>query len=241
MPAATAAARRQADWRRDRTFYTVMGMAAAVSVGVGFSPTFYLRSRFTPTPLPAYLVVHGFLFTAWILLFVVQTALVAAHRTDIHRRLGWGGAALGGSMVIAGVMAGILSGRRGLAAGEEGWLTFLTTPLSAMLVFALLVTAAVRYRRQIETHKRLMLLATISILDAAVARWPSETLATSSTAQYLVIDSFIVAAALYDVASRRRVDRVYLWGGVLIVAEQALRNIVGRTAAWHAIAGAILR
>src|SRR5256885_12694391 len=121
------ATRPAACWH-DRVFYCSMAAAAAVSVFVGFAPTFYLRSNFHPGPLPLYLYVHGSLFTAWIALFFVQTSLIAARRTDVHRRLGWVGAALASSMVAAGVTVAIFAGRRAVAEGhEDAAVTFLPT------------------------------------------------------------------------------------------------------------------
>ena len=166
--------------RYDRAFYSAMALAAAASVFVGFYPTYYLRPRFQATGLPLYLHVHGAVFTGWIVLFIVQTTLVAAHRVDLHRRLGWAVAAWAALMVVVGSTAGILSMRRDFAAGRQiEAMAFLTTPLFSMAVFGGFVGAAVRYRRQSETHKRLMLLATIGLLDAAVARWPTPIVSTS--------------------------------------------------------------
>jgi hypothetical protein len=225
--------------RYDRQFFTGMSIAVAVAVFVGFAPTYYLRPSPVLEPLPFYLHAHGLVFTTWIVFFIAQAMLVAARRTDVHRTLGWAGAGLALLVVVVGTTAGILSGRRDVAVGQEdAALTFLTTPIFSMVVFMALVAAAVLFRRQPETHKRLMLLATISILDAPLARWPG---APSSLFQiYLLVDLFIVAGALYDLASRRRVAPVYLWGGLLIVVGQWLREVVGQTDAWHAFARAIL-
>ena len=96
-------------------------------------------------------------------------------------------------------------------------LAFLTTPLFSMVVFATLVAAAIRLRRDPQTHKRLMLLATISILDAAIARLPFAFLRTSTWTFMAMTDVLVIAAILYDVASRRRVHPAYVWGGLLIV------------------------
>ncbi len=227
--------------RADRVFYTGMALAVAVAVFVGFARTYYLRSQFQTTSLPFYLRVHGAVFSAWIVLFLAQTSLIGVRRIDLHRRLGWVGGALAAVMIVVGVTAAILSGRRTIAEGlENETLTFLTTPLSSMVVFGALVGAAIRYRRQPQVHKRLMLLATISILDAATARWPLAFLATISWAYYALADLFIAAAVAYDVASRRRVHPAYIWGSLLIVVSQSLRNVVGRTDAWHAVARLIL-
>jgi hypothetical protein len=219
----------------DRAFYVGMSLAAVATVFAGFARTYFLRSHFWPTPLPLYLHVHGLVFTAWIALFVAQTMLIATRRTDIHRRLGWAVASLAVVMVAAAVTAAILSGRRDVAAGhEDAALTFLTTPLLSMLVFLVLAAAAVYHRRRPEIHKRLMLLATISILDAAVARWPIALVSATPWAYFVLTDVFIVIAAAYDLSSRKRVHPVYMWAGLLVLAGQFSRDIVGRTAAWHA-------
>jgi hypothetical protein len=227
--------------RGDRIFYTGMAMAAAAAVFLGFAPTYYLRARFQSMPLPFYLELHGLVFSAWILLFVVQTSLVAARRTPLHRRLGWVGAGLAVSMVGVAWTAAVLSGRRDVAAGlEDEARAFLTTPLLSMVVFATLVGAAVFFRGRPDTHKRLMLLATLSILDAAVARWPFPALVGSDLGFYLMTDAFIAAALLYDVVSRRAVAPAYVWGALLIVAGQLARPLLGGTALWQDIARLIL-
>ncbi len=225
----------------DRVFYTGMALAAVAAVLLGFARTYYLRPRFQDTSLPFYLHVHGAAFSAWIALFLAQTSLVAARRTDLHRRLGLTGAVLAAIMVVVGVTAAILSGRRTIAAGfETEALSFLTVPLSSMMVFVALVGSALYYRRWPETHKRLMLLATISILDAATARWPFGFATATTWAYYVLADLFILGAVMYDVLSRRRVHPAYIWGGLFVLVAQVLRDVVGRTDLWQAFARLIL-
>ena len=221
----------------DRAFYGGMAVAAGVTVFVGFSRTYFLRPHFQAQPLPLYLHIHGLVFTAWIAVFVAQTALIAARRVDIHRRLGWAGVAVAALMVIMAVTAAILSGRRDVAAGyEDAALSFLTTPFFDIAVFLVLTTAAVRYRREPETHKRLMLLALLNILDAATSRWPLAIMSTSPWAYFLVADVFVAIAVAYDLASRRRIHPAYVWGGLLMLVGQFSRDVVGHTAAWHSFA-----
>src|SRR5262245_52953372 len=237
MTVEAIAAPQPAGARYDRQFYTGMAVLAALTVVAGVAPPYFLRSSYQTTPLPLRLRVHGFLFTTWIVLFIAQTWLVAARRTSVHRRLGWATAALAAVMVIVGTTAGVLSGQRNIEAGQDSAArAFLTTPLFSMVVFAVLVAAAIKFRRQPQTHKRLMLLATISILDAAVARLPFEILRTSSWNYLPFTDLFLVAAIAYDLFSRRKVDQAYIWGGLLLVIEQSLRIPVGDTAAWQSIA-----
>ena len=93
MQATPAISRR----RRERWFYLSMSIAAVITVFAGFAPTYYLRPYFNTSPLMPLLHLHGMVFTSWLALFLVQTTLVAAHRTDIHRRLG----ILGGVIALA--------------------------------------------------------------------------------------------------------------------------------------------
>ena len=79
-----------------------------------------------------------------------------------------------------------------------------------------------------------MLLATVSLLDAAIARWP---ITFSEDWMFLAAtDVFIVVAVAYDFATRRRVAAAYLWGGALVLTGQALRLLAGPTDAWRAVA-----
>jgi hypothetical protein len=85
-----------------------------------------------------------------------------------------------------------------------------------------------------------MLLATISILDAPIARLPFDVLRSSEWAYIPATDLLLAAVIVYDLVSRRTVHRAYIWGVFLIVIEQLLRIPIGNTAAWQAFARAIL-
>jgi hypothetical protein len=103
------------------------------------------------------------LFTAWIALLVAQTALVAGRRTDSHRTVGVAGAVLAAVVFIVGVTVSVETLRRNSPPGIDARF-FFAIPLGDIIVFGALVTAAIVQRRWAETHKRLMLLATISLL-----------------------------------------------------------------------------
>jgi hypothetical protein len=64
----------------------------------------------------------------------------------------------------------ISAARRG-ALGNDG-LAFMLVMIVDVLGSAGFVAAAIRYRRYSETHKRLMLLGTTSMLPPAIFRWP---------------------------------------------------------------------
>jgi hypothetical protein len=220
----------------DRRFFMTMAVVIALIVFVGFAPTYYLRAFYHTDPLPSVFRVHGLVFSAWVVLFVVQTALVSARRTDVHRRLGVLGAALSLLMLVVGYMAAVTAARRGFSAPElPPPLVFLVVPFFDLLVFATLVGFALYLRRTPAAHKRLMLLATLAVLTAAIARLPY-VLPLGPLAFFGLTDVLVIAAMAYDRWTRGRVHPALLWGGLFLIVSQPLRLFVGGTGAWLALA-----
>lgn len=223
-------------FRRERLFYVGMSVAVVITVFAGFAPTYFLRPLFTTAPLIPLLHLHGLIFTSWILLFLIQTTLVAAHRTDIHRRLGIVGGVIATLMVLIGVSTAVIRASQGAAPPGAPALPFLVVPLGDMLVFSILVGAGLYFRRKPDVHKRLMMLATISILAAAIARLPFAFLQAGPPAFFGLTDAFVLACVLYDLITLRRLHRATALAGLLLVASQPLRLIVGGTQAWLSFA-----
>jgi hypothetical protein len=213
-------------------FFVVMSVIVALTVFAGFSQTYFLKPLFATKALTPFFHLHGAVFTAWIILFVTQTALVRAGRTDIHRRLGVAGALLAPVMVVIGVMAAIDSVRRGFTpANGPPPLVFFVIPLTDLLVFSILAGVGIWLRRRPEAHKRLMLMATLSILTPAIARLPG--ISAGGPPVFLgLTDLFIVACMLYDKLTRGRVHRAFLWGGLFIILSQPLRFLLAGTSVW---------
>jgi hypothetical protein len=158
------------DRRFDHVFFS--GTAVAGTVFVGFARTYYLAGVFH-APLPS-LIIHlrGSVFSCWILLLVAQTSLVSAGRVDLHRRLGIAGFLLACLMVVMGVLAATdtLLRNGGPPGGDPQ--AFYIVPMTDMVIFATLIFFAFRSRSNSATHKRLILIATIGLSIAAIARWP---------------------------------------------------------------------
>jgi len=223
---------------RDRVFYSGMAIAMAIIVFAGFAPSYYLRAAFGPTgtvtgstSITPLVHLHGILFTGWVLLFVVQTALVAQHRTRVHQRLGIAGGVLAAAMVIAGAATALDAAARGAAPPGIDPLSFLVVPLTDVVLFAGFVGAALWNRRNREAHKRLMMLAYISIIVAAVARLPG-VLPYGPPAFFGLTCILLFTSMAYDYLSRGRVHRVYLWGGALFILSVPARLMLSTTEAW---------
>jgi hypothetical protein len=219
--------------RRTRVFYTAMAVVFLVTTFAGFAPTYFLKGLSDSPPLGPLLHVHGLVFTSWLILLLVQTTLVARHRVDWHRRLGVAGAALAAIMVPLGMMTGIVGARQGFAAGGSESLAFLIFPLGQMVMFGALMGAAIWKRRQPESHRRLILLATAVAVTPAISRLP---LVPNAMIALLLSTLFVVAGIVHDWTGRRRLHPIYAWGGLAILASGPLRFALGQTAAWQSFA-----
>ena len=233
---------------RDRVFYGSVAVCMALMAIVGFAPTFYLR-LFSGGPMVTFgaarpftplIYVHGALFTAWVALFIVQTALISARRVALHRRIGVAGALLAAAMIAVATMTALAAAKRGSTPPGIPPLAFLAIPLFDMMMFTTFITAALALRRNKEAHKRLMLLAYVSIMGAPAARLPG-VFPFGPLAFYGIALVFLAAGIVYDLVSRRRVHPAYVWGGTLLVASVPFRLAISGTATWTAIAQALTR
>ena len=226
-------------WPAERVFYLTMAVAIFATVFVGFARSFFLRPLFPRWPSPAEPVfyIHGAVFTSWYVLFVVQSWLVATDRRPQHRRLGVLGAVIAVLMVALGSYAALIAASRpgGFIGVPVPPLSFLVIPLFDMALFATLVGLAIVERAVAQTHKRLMLLASISLLVAAVARWPVIH-DTGILVFFGVADLFLVPLVVWDLASRGRVHTVTLVGVLTLLISQPLRLVVSGTTGWLAFA-----
>jgi hypothetical protein len=178
--------------------------------------------------------VHAFVFTSWMLLFIVQAALIGLRRPGLHRRLGYAGAVLAASMIPLGYMTAIASARHGRNPSPTlpDALAFLVVPLGDLVVFTPFIAMAFWFRRSTEAHKRLMLLATVAgILPAAYSRVSNLVPVIVGFAIF-----FLSAGPIYDRIVRGRIHPVNLWGGLIAFLSVPLRIVLGQTAAWHRFA-----
>lgn len=233
--------------RYDRIFYGGMGVLLAAVAVAGFAPTFYLRSWFGAPPtvagtteLTPLAQIHGAVFTGWMVLFTIQTSLIASRRVGVHRRLGVAGVVLAALMIVVGAMTATAAARRGTAPPGAEPLSFLVVPLFDLVLFATFVTAAVLRRRDKEAHKRLMLLAYISIIAAAVARLPG-VLPYGPLMFFGIGYGLSLIGAAYDQWSRGRIHRVYYWGIPLLLISVPARLMLSTTTAWRSFAEFLTR
>ena len=219
---------------RQTHFYRVVAVLALLVVLAGFAPSFYLKPWFQkPPPLTALLVVHGVVMTAWFALFLVQAQLAASRNLRLHRRLGVAGVALAAVVLVLGTAVSIIGARLGHSPGPPP-LVFLAIPLGDMLVFALLAGGALWFRHRSDIHKRLMLLAFVGLVTAAIVRIPVA--ANNILFAFGATVLFCGACVAWDTWQHRRLHPAFGWGLMLVALSWPLRLWLAGTAGWQTVA-----
>lgn len=223
--------------RSDDYFFSGMALLLLATVFVGFARTYFLAGVFR-APLPSVLVhIHGALFSCWILLLVTQVSLVSAGRVDIHRRLGLFGFGLASLMVVIGVLtASKLLARDLSPVPAFDAKTFYIIPLSDIFIFSILIFFAYRARSHPATHKRLILIATIALMDAPTGRPPFAVITNRQYFDSVFCMAFLLLLVGYDLWSTRKVHRATIWGGLLMIVAEQARVPIGMSGGWHAFA-----
>ncbi|HSM95370.1 MAG TPA: hypothetical protein VLT91_04950 [Rhizomicrobium sp.] len=222
--------------RSDSVFFTSMALAMTAAVFTGFARSWFLKSIYhAPPDLSPLMIVHGAVFTAWMAILIAQTSLVANDRRDIHRKLGVAGFIVAMLMLVLGTVLAVDALKRGFApVGAPPAPIFFAIPIGDMVAFAALLAVGWRNRPRTDYHKRYMLLATITLLDAAFARVPLGFIQSGGiVVAFALADVFVLALGAYDVATRRRVHPATLIGGAIVIGSQVLRLAIGGTAAWQ--------
>lgn len=225
----------QSNRNKSHRLFFIFSIVAPVVVFAGFARTFFLRFLFAPRALPLYLYVHGLLFTSWFILFFTQVRLIAAHRVDLHRRLGVLTAVVAGLAVPVALGVALNAGKRVYRLHEKPFLLEarpLALDFGACLAFTVFVATGLFLRRRADSHKRLMLLASCSILLPAFGRIPIlfERLGLWGLVGFteIVPLTFIV----YDTIRHRRLHPAFRWGGLGIIASWPTFLLIGSNHYW---------
>jgi hypothetical protein len=138
-------------------------------------------------------------------------------------------------VIVSGVLVGLFATRRDLAAGAGTFaLGQLVNILIEMLLFGSLVAAAIELRRDSESHKRLLLLATISVIGPAWLRFRH--IFPSVGNPFIVFspiaDSVLVIAVVRDLIVYKRVHPAYIWAGGTMVAVHMAELFASESQIW---------
>lgn len=228
--------------RYDNIFFSVMAAIVLVLVAIGFARTYFLAGVFR-AHLPGLIVhIHGAAFTAWVLLLIAQVSLVSANRVDVHRKIGLAGFGLATLMVVLGFLAATNALTRGVIPPQFPFdaKTFYAIPLGDIAMFGALILFAYRARTNPAAHKRLILLATIALMDAPTGRPPFTAITGRPHMDSVFIWALVLLMVTYDLWSLHKLHKATLWGGLFLVVGGQLRVPIGMSGAWHSFASWVL-
>ncbi|WP_135212728.1 hypothetical protein [Vitreimonas flagellata] len=237
---------------RSRWFYAWMAMACLAIAVVGFVPTYFVPLTRGAAFSPPFQHIHGLLFFGWMIFFCTQTWLVATGRAQAHRDWGMLGVALATAMVASVfVIVGIRINAYANPEFAAGMRAFSWVQVSGMIFFGSVVALAIANVKKPDIHKRLMLLATIGLLDAPIARWflvamgglppavngeiPPPPVFVDLIPGALSV-MFLLVPIIFDWRTRGRPHPVYMIGAGVLVAKYATLVQVSQLAAWDSAA-----
>jgi hypothetical protein len=221
-------------------FHAVAVAGLAAVLFAGFAKTFYFRIFLDSPPLAQAAQLHGIIATVWVALHYAQARLVAAHRVDLHRRLGIFGAFVAALLAVQAISMAIGNAAAGHGPVGRDPLQFLSVPIGTTTMFTLFVSSALALRRQREWHKRLMLLATTTLLVPAMGRLDAQIMQPLGLPRLVlapaVTFAFIAWAWVHDWRRVGRVHPAYVIGGIALLVSIPLRRAIGFTDAWLPLA-----
>lgn len=200
-----------------RTFYLTMMVLITGLILYGFSHTVgqaVIRPAETP---PSVLYLHVIVFGGWLVLLMTQTILVWTRNVRLHMRLGWFGLGFGVLMICVGLFTTVVMGHWQVQRDGLMVCMFIYRPLVDIIFFAVAFGLAIHWRKRPELHRRLMLLAAVSVTPPAISRIPG---VYPLSFVYFCSDLFILAGIAYDFFTANRIHAVYRWGGAVALAGQ---------------------
>ena len=206
----------------ERPFHAGMAWLLVVVAVAGFAPRSLAIIHGTMPMPPLVVHLHAAVMASWVLLLAAQATLSLTGRMDLHRRLGLASLVVGPLVMI--MLVAITIARQNAAAGTPAAAivnNILLVQIRAIVLFPIFFVWALRTRRtDPQTHKRAILLATLMLLDAAIARmtWlPYNQFPRDYLTIHLYLLLLLVPALLYDLIRMRRIHRAWVWGLVLLL------------------------
>jgi hypothetical protein len=213
-------------------FYLCAVLGAAIIVFAGFAQSYFLKGFFGTPPLYPLLHLHGLVMASWFVLFATQSWLIETHRVHLHRRLGLFGALLAVTILLVGAAVVTINAREGRVPPAAPVPVVVFLSYANLMAFGVLVGAAIYFRGRSEFHKRLMLMATLNLLPAAISRIPLDFVQSGGLLTVFGLpDLFIVGCVAYDTLRHRRLNPAFGWGALFSIVWPALGIVLGGSSA----------
>jgi hypothetical protein len=208
---------------RDARFAVQLALAMLAINLIGFGPTLYLRPLFDVPPIPLYLYVHGILGTAWFALLLTQAMLIRKRNFAQHRQLGWLTIALAAAVLVFGIYTSTNLVPRNLGLGEISpaevalFSGVTAADMASFVYFPTLIGLAVWYRKRMDVHMRLLLMASLRITGPAIARIASWFGELPNPVVAIFFFGIVGAVIVHDVRTRGRPHWATIVGVVMVL------------------------
>ncbi len=221
-----------------RSFHAVLAWTFVIVAIVGFAPRSIAIVGGTMRNPPLVVHLHAAVMASWTALLAVQSTLSLAGRPDLHRRVGRLALVVAPAVLL--MLIAVTISRQNAAFGTPAGPivnNILFLQIRAILLFPLFVVWAWRTRRtDLQTHRRMMLMATLMLLDAAIARMgflPGNVFPRSYLAVHLYLLALLIPAFVHDLLTLGRIHRAWLYGLALLLPWVIATELVWDTPWWR--------
>lgn len=237
-----------------RPFHAALALILIALMLWGFHH-FYFEGRSYPgrditPPIRSLVIAHGASMAGWMVLYLVQTFLIATRNRRVHMALGKVGAVLALGILAIGYMVAVGSAKVSPPEMQIWGMhpdAFMIVPMATLALFGGFVATGVANRRRAEMHRAMMLLGTIAALGAALSRIDAFTSLYVGTIWEKLFGPFFGSVVLAVIvllarwAVTRKFDRPFAWGTLIMTAFLGICMQVATTPAWLGIAHFLMR
>ncbi|QQS43068.1 MAG: hypothetical protein IPM63_09115 [Acidobacteriota bacterium] len=214
-------------------FFFYFALAAFFVVVFSFGLHAIIRADHLP-PVTAPLVIHAVFMFGWNGLFAAQAGLVRSDNVSLHMRLGRISILLASGVFVSGLLV--------MASNYERKAEPLVamSNVMAMVSFAGLYLTALANRKRPDSHKRLIVFASILMFAPAFTRF----VRAFDLGEGIILPLWVLTAAsviVYDLKRLRKVHAATIAGCVTFVLAVVVMITVGTSAAWKAFLDSVLR
>jgi hypothetical protein len=164
--------------RIDRFFFSGAAGVFLALLLAGFHPFFLHGTHFDGSKIDPSIfwivTVHGIAITAWFVLFLAQSLLIAVRNRRVHMTLGWSAIAIGIAVAGSGTLVAIRSVQLtpGFVFFNMEYPRFLLAMFMEMAMFTAFLASGIVTRKKPRVHRPMMLLTGLAILPGATSRIP---------------------------------------------------------------------
>ncbi len=213
------------------SFFYYFSGTLLITVIIAFGANIFFKNYHLTSSL-ALIITHGLAMLLWYILLFWQTRLIQTNNIGIHKKLGMMSIGLALIIIISGIMVAIINYQ------DEGEALTIMGNFSGMLNFLILYTFSIVNRFKSDSHKRLMILAGITMLSPALVR----ILRLFEINDFVTLPFwllFMVVLPVYDFKKLKRIHKATLLGTGLILLTLVINIAVGMSKTWENLMNSI--